>query len=364
MRLLQITRLSLLLALGAACSRPAKAPSSAADSNRAGVAASSQPLSVADIAARSTKAIVSVHSNHSLGTGFIVRDDGWIATNFHVAAVPDELWVLLSDGRRFPIIEVVNASRRHDLAILRIDAKALPTLTLGDSDRVRPGDAVVAIGHPLGLEDTVSNGLVSAVRHVDTDFDVLQISAPIAPGSSGGPLFNERGEVIGVAAAIMRGGQNLNFGLPVKYVKALAAHPRPVSISDFSAAVAALSTRAPRVERNVPHHPLTLLKGCDREALATIPRVLSEAVEVGAPLYNQGNFEACFHIYEGAAMDLERRLPKRCAGPRRALAEGRARAAKLKDASAQAWALRDAFDGLFEVVAQKAEAETGKGERK
>lgn len=319
-------------------------------------------MSVADIAARSTKAIVSVRSNNSLGTGFIVRDDGWIATNFHVAAVPDELWVLLSDGRRFPIIEVVNASRRHDLAILRIDAKNLPTLPLGDSDAVRAGDSVVAIGHPLGLEDTVSNGLVSAVRHVDSDFDVLQISAPIAPGSSGGPLFNERGEVIGVAAAIMRGGQNLNFALPVKYVKFLAAHPQPVSISDFSAAVAMLSTtRVPHVERHVPHHPNSLLNGCDRDAIATIPKVLGEAIEVGAPLYNQGNFAACFHIYEGAAMDLERRLPKRCSGPRKALGEGRARAAKLDDPSAQAWALRDAFDGLFEVVARHDDSSDGKG---
>lgn len=354
---------SLLMVLASACSK-AQQPAKSSDAAPSAAAAHKEgPMTVADIAARSTKAIVSVHSENSLGTGFIVRDDGWIATNFHVAAVPDELWVVLPDGRRFPIVEVINASRRHDLAILRIDAKGLPTLPLGDSDAVRPGDSVVAIGHPLGLEDTVSNGLVSAVRHVDEDFDVLQISAPIAPGSSGGPLFNEHGEVIGVAAAIMRGGQNLNFGLPVKYVKVLAAHPRPISMSDFSAAVAVLSGgggHARHVERKIPHHPASLLNGCDREAIASIPRVLGEAVEVGAPLYNQGNFEACFHIYEGAAMDLERRLPKRCAGPRRALGEGRARAAKLDDPSAQAWALRDTFDALFELVARHDES----GERK
>jgi hypothetical protein len=92
--------------------------------------------------------------------------------------------------------------------------------------------------------------------------------------------------------------------------------------------------------------------------------VLGEAIEVGAPLYNRGNFEACFHIYEGAAMDLERRLPKRCSGPRKALGEGRARAAKLNDASAQAWALRDTFDGLFEVVARHDDAGEGKSKSK
>jgi serine protease Do len=313
----------------------------------------SATLSVADIAARSTKAIVSVRSKNSLGTGFIIRSDGWIATNFHVIATSEPLWAVLADGQRFPIVEVLNASREHDLAILRVEAKGLPTLTLGDSEHVRVGDTIVAIGHPLGLEDTVSNGLVSAVRHVHEDLEVLQISAPIAPGSSGGPLFNEQGEVIGVAAAILTGGQNLNFGLPINYVKALAENPRPVSIATFSAAVSLLEPRRPRVERHVPHHPTSLLEGCSVEATAMIPRVLGEAVEVGAPLYNEGKFAACFHIYEGAAMDLERRLPKRCAGPRRALADGRAKAAKLPDPSAQAWALRDAFDGLFELVARR-----------
>jgi hypothetical protein len=159
----------------------------------------------------------------------------------------------------------------------------------------------------------------------------------------------------------MRGGQNLNFALPVKYVKLLAAHPQPVSISDFSAAIAALGPHAPpRVERQVPHHKTSLLDGCSREAIASIPRVLGEAIEIGAPLYNRGNFEGCFHIYEGAAMDLERRLPKGCRGPRRALGEGRARAAKLNEPSAQAWALRDAFDGLFEVVARHDDAASEK----
>ena len=106
------------------------------------------------------------------------------------------------------MVEVWNGDRQRDLVILRIQAQKLPILALGDSNAIRPGDAVVAIGHPLGLEDTVSNGLVSAIRKVDADMTVLQISAPIAPGSSGGPIFNDHGEVIGVATAIMLGGQN------------------------------------------------------------------------------------------------------------------------------------------------------------
>src|SRR5262249_8158624 len=174
-----------------------------------------------------------------------------------------------------------NASRRHDLVILRVEAEKLPVLSLGDSDSVRAGDAVVAIGHPLGLEDTVSNGLVSAVRHLDPELDVLQISAPIAPGSSGGPLFNDHGDVIGITTAIVQGGQNLNLALPVKYVKALLQNPEPVSVLVFTRAMAALEQKAPRVERHVPRYPLALLTGCGGEHLITITRTLGEAIEVG-----------------------------------------------------------------------------------
>src|SRR5262249_7963339 len=175
----------------------------------------------AQIAAGATPAIVSIQSSDSLGTGFVVRADGWIATNLHVIAGADQLVVVLPDKSEHPVHQVIAWDDDRDLAILKIDATKLPVLTLGDSTRVHAGDPVVAIGHPLGLEDTVSNGLVSAVRVVDEGLTVLQISAPIAPGSSGGPLFNERGEVIGVAAALITEGQNLNFGVPSQYLKQL-----------------------------------------------------------------------------------------------------------------------------------------------
>lgn len=288
-----------------------------------------------------------------MGTGFVVQHDGWIATNLHVVARGGDVVVAFSDGRELPVVEVLNASRQHDLVILRVDAKKLPVLALGDSDGVRPGDAVVAIGHPLGFADTVSNGLVSAVRHINEDLDVLQISAPIAPGSSGGPLFDEQGRVIGVATAIIQGGQNLNLALPAKYVRALLADPQPVSMQVFTAAMNALEREAPRVERRIPRHSLSLLKGCNAESSAKIITSLAAAIEVGSPLYNGGDFRACYHVYEGATLDLTRRLPKGCSGPKRALSQGRERAAKLADPSAQAWALRDAIDGLLDVVARR-----------
>jgi serine protease Do len=317
------------------------------------VTAETRSLTPREIADRSTASVVSVHNEESLGTGFVVRADGWIATNLHVIESGGDVSVTFTDGRTLPVVEIVNASREHDLAILRVETAKLPVLPLGDSERVRPGDPVVAIGHPLGFEDTVSNGLVSALRHVNEQLDVLQISAPIAPGSSGGPLFDDRGRVIGVATAIIQGGQNLNLALPVKYVSALLSHPEPIPMSVFSAAMSALRKGAPRLERHVPRHALTLLKGCSAETHETITRSLAAAIEVGAPLYNGGDFAACYHVYEGAALDLTRRLPKACAGPKRALSQGRERAAKLSEPSAQAWAMRDAFDGLLEVIARR-----------
>ncbi|MEI9954065.1 MAG: trypsin-like peptidase domain-containing protein [Pseudomonadota bacterium] len=243
--------------MGSGCTSQAgsvQAPGPATGQTSHGSGARPVVQSPADIAARSTPAIVTVHTDDGLGTGFVVRKDGWVATNFHVVRGATAVSVVFSDHREFPVVEIMNANRLHDLVILRVDARDLPVLPLGDSDQVRPGDSVLAIGHPLGLEDTVSNGLISAVRELHAGLSVLQISAPIAPGSSGGPLFNDRGEVIGVATAVSTSGQNLNFGLPSKYVADLIEHPHPISMELFAAAMLAMQRQASagRVGRERP----------------------------------------------------------------------------------------------------------------
>ncbi len=347
-------RATLLVCLLASCggshaSGQAPAPKTAAAAADAKPAP--QALSPAQIAAAATPAIVSIRTPIGLGTGFVVRDYGWIVTNLHVIAGADRALVTFPNKKSYPVLEVLNLSAAHDLALLRVEAKGLPVLKLADSEKVRPGDPIVAIGHPLGLEDTVSNGLVSAVRQIG-DVTALQISAPIAPGSSGGPLLDERGEVVGVATAILRGGQNLNLGVPAKYVQALLENQAPVTLASLAASQApeAKQPELPKVARQVPHHELTIWTGCDEPALALVGHGIADAIDVGAPLYNDGNFAACYHVYEGAALDIERRLPKACKGPKAALATGRGHADKLNDASAQAWAMRDAFDGLTEVL--------------
>jgi hypothetical protein len=282
-----------------------------------------------------------------------VRSDGWIATNLHVIVGGPHVKVTLRDERELEVIELLAASPEYDLALVRVQARGLRTVSLGDSDSIRPGDPVIAIGNPLGLEDTVSNGLVSARRKYN-GFEVLQVSAPIAPGSSGGPLFNERGEVVGIATAVLQGGQNLNFGVPIRYLAPMIKQPAPMPFSEFVSLVEQLRRKArPRIERNVPNHPLAILDGCSTQTQKLVVRLLGDAIEAGAPLYNEGNPAACYHMYDGTASEVSRKLPAACKGPAKILADAQRHAAQLADASAQAWALRDAFDGLLEVIARK-----------
>jgi len=119
-----------------------------------------------------------------------------------------------------------------------------------------------------------------------------------------------------------------------------------------SAAVASGAAREPlpAVTRHVPHHAASILDGCSDRDVRTLVDDIDGAISVGAPLYNAGNFAGCYHMYEGTASDVERQLSAACAGPARALEAGRTRAAGLSPSSAQAWAMRDAFDGLLDVV--------------
>ena len=110
--------------------------------------------------------------------------------------------------------------------------------------------------------------------------------------------------------------------------------------------------KLPPAERHVPKHTLSLLDGCSAVDLDVLRSGIDDAIEVGAPLYNAGNFAGCYHMYEGTAADLERKVGAACAGPRSALEAGRTRAASSMGPSAQAWAMRDAFDGLVDVIAR------------
>jgi S1-C subfamily serine protease len=161
----------------------------------------------------------------ALGTGFLVRPDGVIVTNYHVIATGNVAVVKFVDGTVSPVDGVLAADKVRDLAIVKIHGRTFRTLTLGNSDQIQVGEEVVAIGNPLGLELSVSNGILSGVRRDEKEGGkLLQVTAPISHGSSGGPLFNMFGEVIGINAMFLEGGENLNFAIPVNDAKDLLSN--------------------------------------------------------------------------------------------------------------------------------------------
>lgn len=159
------------------------------------------------------------------GTGFFISRDGRILTNYHVIeneqgehSTPT---IKMQDGAILPVDELLAYDKERDIAIIKVSGGSR-TVTLGDSDKLQVGEEIVAIGNPLSLESTVSNGIVSAIRTIKKEGGrFLQITAPISAGSSGGPLFNMRGEVIGITAANLEGGENLNFAIPINDASAL-----------------------------------------------------------------------------------------------------------------------------------------------
>lgn len=313
-------------------------------------------LSTKDLVEKSKPAIVRIESKvvdgrTAVGTGFVVAPNGIIATNLHVIRDTQQLTVTLLDGKAYPVQRIVGIDPDRDLALVSIGKTGMPTLKLGNSDEVAAGDRVVAIGNPLGMFDyTVSDGLVSTVRPFKQNFNVLQISAPISEGSSGGPLFNQYGEVIAVAMGIWREGQNLNFGVPSNYLRALVAAPgRGESITRWVARFPKPEKR----ERQVPTHPLSLLDGCTPDHVAATFLAIQEAIQKGAPIYNAGEHEACFVIYRKVA-EVVAAEPSVCKGLRDAFGEGLKRAEAAPDFTAKAWAMRDTFDGLLDVIVRKA----------
>jgi serine protease Do len=199
------------------------------------------PMSFADLAARVDEAVVYVRTIQSerrgfqrvlrdgSGSGFVFDSGGKILTNHHVIAGAHAIGVEFKDGRSL-LAEVIGADPLTDLAVLQVPAQGLLALPLGDSERLRVGDWVIAIGNPFGLEHTVSAGIISAKERTSRDvnlgdpdayYSFLQTDASINPGNSGGPLLDLSGRVVGINTAINQGANNIGFAIPVNMIAEL-----------------------------------------------------------------------------------------------------------------------------------------------
>ncbi|MEM9509490.1 MAG: HhoA/HhoB/HtrA family serine endopeptidase [Cyanobacteria bacterium P01_E01_bin.35] len=163
-----------------------------------------------------------------LGSGFVVSSDGLILTNAHVVEGSDKVKVTLKDGRTYEG-EVMGTDSLTDVAVIKIEATELPTVAFADSEQLQPGEWAIAIGNPLGLDNTVTTGIVSATGRTSAQVGVadkrvrfIQTDAAINPGNSGGPLLNAKGEVIGINTAIIQNAQGLGFAIPVNSARDIA----------------------------------------------------------------------------------------------------------------------------------------------
>src|SRR4051794_34744107 len=322
------TLLATAAVLATATSAAQQTPSTAPTSAAAPSAAAQGAVTPRQIAARAHAALLMIRALDAngdtlgLGTGFLVSADGKFVTNYHVIQEAARLSVKLLDGGEYRDVSLVAADPASDLALMQIPgASALPAMRMGSDAQMEVGDRVFVMGNPLGMGGTFTDGMVSGKRPLE-GVAMLQISAPISPGSSGGPVMNERGEVIGVATMMVMGGQNLNMAVPVRYLApmlALNAAPRPFSptvlVANPHAGLAVLGdneppisiTRRTRDPREEVEDQLTLVRPMMqlRGFLPAFPFALGEAARA------QGG-EHAFQLERGVSYLVTARCDAKC----------------------------------------------------
>ncbi|CAB4865789.1 unannotated protein [freshwater metagenome] len=226
-------------------------------------APAAEPGSIGQIVQKVLPSVVSIiaegKTTGGSGSGFVLRPDGYILTNNHVVSLVKDggdLTVVFSDGQEVPG-KVVGTNTSYDLAVIKVDRTGLPAVTLGNSKAARVGDAVIAIGAPLGLDGTVTSGIVSAIDRVVTAggtddlsyINAIQTDAAINPGNSGGPLLDAAGRVIGINSAIASlatngetGNIGLGFSIPVNSAKRIAEELIATGVSKTTAIGVSLDT--------------------------------------------------------------------------------------------------------------------------
>lgn len=219
-------------------SQPATTQESVLQPRTSSVASAPRPrvLSAQDIfqTANSSMALIETFDDegHGLeqGSGFVVSNDGTILTNYHVIRGASRATAKFGDGTEGEVAGVVAFDQNHDVAALKLESPPKAFLHIGDSDGLKVGQKVIAIGSPLGFQNTVSEGIVSGLRN-----GIIQMSNPISPGSSGGAVFDRYGNVVGISVATVTSGQNLNFAVPINWAKSYLNSGTPQTFADVIA---------------------------------------------------------------------------------------------------------------------------------
>ena len=188
---------------------------------------------ITELVSPSVVVIANVNNSNeiiSFGSGFIIRENGVILTNFHVINGANKLLVKLADDTIYDVEGIIDFDPDIDYAILKIKVNNLRFVSIGATENLKIGTKTVAIGSPLGFEYTVSDGIISQVRH-NGNYSLIQTTTPITFGSSGGPLLNLYGEAIGITTAGFEGGGNIGFAIPLHHIKGIKANNLSVKYS-------------------------------------------------------------------------------------------------------------------------------------
>jgi S1-C subfamily serine protease len=185
-------------------------------------------------------------------SGVIATGDGKIFTNYHVVEGASSAKVTFADGRILSVLNIAGYDPKYDAVVLKVDADNLQPARFNSSDSAQIGDEIYTLGNPLGLEDTISDGLISTLNRVVDGDTFIQISAPISPGSSGGALINEQGEVIGITTAGLTDGQNLNFAIPSEDFNAIKDQNLNLSLDPNRLSISPASSLANPVSLGIP----------------------------------------------------------------------------------------------------------------
>lgn len=195
-----------------------------------------------DVFRKASPAIVTITTPDSFGSGVVIDPAGIIVTNLHVIRGAEKALVRLASGEVYESVVIVGADSQKDLALLKIAGTALAVAEIGNSDEAPIGQSVYAIGAPKGLELTMSEGIVSGRRESPAGYQLIQTSAALSSGSSGGGLFDDMGRLIAITTSKLDDGENLNFSIPVNYVREIPTMAAPWSLAELNARLSAART--------------------------------------------------------------------------------------------------------------------------
>ncbi len=241
----------------------------------------------------------------AIGSGFLIRSDGVIATNYHVFQGAQKVSVRFSDGIEYPVTGVLAYSLEKDFCLLKIDADNLPVLPMGDSHQINIGAGVYAIGNPLGFEYSFSQGTLSGKRMEQT-MEWLQFTAPVSPGNSGGPLLNARGEAVGIVTFIMTEGQNINFALGINEIKEPLETSVPMTFEAFIANVSQVDLFYYEGVNAYAYAEYDKAREMFEKVLAVRPEDKDALYQLGLVFYDQKDFQQakiCFEKVLGLMPD-------------------------------------------------------------